>query len=151
MRHKHVLFLATSLFLAVFILGGIFGSSCSSWLRSGFWERATAEDVRECLDEGADVAERTEYGIGPLHRAAAHGTAETVRVLIGAGADVEAQTDWAITPLYSAVQGRNLETVRVLLDAGAKFETHGGCTANPCCTWRLIGWSTGKKPTRSRG
>jgi len=60
---------------------------CGLWNSSGFFEKATAADVKICLAAGADVNARTQDGWTPLHMAAAYGAAETVAVLIESGAD----------------------------------------------------------------
>ena len=95
-------------------------------LRESFWENATASDVRELLDMGADPNARAQHGRTPLFRAARSGHAEAVKMLIEAGADPNATTRKSgETPLTEAVyndiwaSSDNTEAIKALLEAGA--------------------------------
>ena len=105
-------------------------AECSQWNTETFFEAASADDVRACLDAGADVAARDEDGLTPLHLAARDGTPEVVTALLDAGADIGANpNEWpahGLTPLHLAAGGGTPGVVAVLLDAGADIRARSG-------------------------
>ena len=62
-------------------------AECSKLCDSGWWETATAADVRAKLDTGAEVTAKDQYGSTSLHEAAGNGSAEGIQALLDAGAD----------------------------------------------------------------
>ena len=91
-------------------------SDCDDWkagdLRS-FFESATAEDTRLCLEAGADIGARDNGNRTPLHWASLYAAdGGVLAVLLAAGADIHAR-DWGhITPLHEAASGnRNPDIV----------------------------------------
>ncbi|MDE0528506.1 MAG: ankyrin repeat domain-containing protein [Truepera sp.] len=112
------------------LLGQVWAADCDQWNTPGFFEVATLEEVRGCLEAGAEVNAQDEHGHTPLHGAAEYSdNPAIVALLLEAGAEVNAQDEEGITPLYTAVweswwqqqQGRhsNPEIVALLLEAGA--------------------------------
>ena len=91
---------------------------CEDWGASHFFSAATAEEVRSCLDAGADVNARLELGATPLH-VAAYRTRhpEVIAMLVEVGADVNARDGSGATPLDRA---RSAEVVNALAAAGAE-------------------------------
>ena len=98
-----------------------------------------AEDVRRCLDMGADVNARLVDGRTSLHVASKWARDSlVVALLIEAGADVEARDDQGRTPLFYAVCGSRLAApaVALLLAAGADVnarDNDGGTPLHAAC------------------
>ena len=66
--------------------------SCEGWNTGEFFEAATGDDVVRCLEDGANIEARDEYGQTPLHWAAEFSESPAVmKVLLDAGANIEAQ------------------------------------------------------------
>lgn len=93
---------------------------CEDW---GSWHffPATAEQVKQCLEAGADVHARYDAGATVLHVAAGRTTeAAVIDVLIEAGADVNARDANGAVPLHAAAAtSRQPEVVAALIAAGA--------------------------------
>jgi len=104
---------------------------CGLWNSSGFFEKATAADVKICLAAGADVNARTQDGWTPLLVAAAHGTADTIAALMESGADMEVRTGEVWTPLHVAARFGTAETVAAFIEAGADTEARDGSGWTP--------------------
>ncbi|MDE2677981.1 MAG: ankyrin repeat domain-containing protein [Gemmatimonadota bacterium] len=93
--------------------------TCADWGHWAFFESASLDDVRECLEAGADPNDM-EWG-PPLHMAA-RSTPDPaiIALLLSSGADANAR-DWdGRTPLHAAAESNALaEVAATLLDAGA--------------------------------
>ena len=95
------------------------GLGCEQWNTQEFFEAATVEDVTACLDAGADVKARDEFGYTPLHRAARFNEKPAViEALLAVGANVKARDKNGSTPLHWAAN----PVIEALLAAGANIE-----------------------------
>ena len=110
----------------VSVPAGLAQPSCGSWSSASFFQAATASDVTRCLDAGANIEARTEYGETPLYVAAwSSDSPAVVKALIDAGANIEARDESGKTPLHLAVfnfKSDSLAVVKALIDAGANIE-----------------------------
>ena len=68
-----------------------------------------------CIDAGAEVEIRNNYGYSPLHYACLSGALDVVKMLVRAGAGVRAQTDAGETCLAYALISRHIATIRYLV------------------------------------
>ena len=101
---------------------------CTGWTpsslslnRFSFFGFARVEDVRRCLDAGARVKARDDWGRTPLHLAA--GLSESpavVQALLDAGAKVDARSDFGTPLYYAAANSKAPEVVQALLDGGRR-------------------------------
>ena len=83
---------------------------------------ATIDQVRACVAEGADVAERGRLlGWTPLHMVAWQGPPDGVVALLDAGAEVDAAGKIGATPLHAAAMATP-DNIRLLVWAGADVE-----------------------------
>ena len=83
---------------------------------------ATAGDLREALDAGADVNAADNWGSTPLHALISGGSnnkTELINILIEAGAKVDAVDYINRTALFHAIAGENTGDIQTLLQAGA--------------------------------
>jgi N-acyl-D-amino-acid deacylase len=78
-------------------------------------------NVRQLLDQGANVNARDERGDTALMQAALNSDAEMVRLLLQRGADVHARSQNKDGVLMRAVHAR--DKVKLLLDSGARVES----------------------------
>ena len=105
---------------------------CRKWNTKKFFRKATVENVRACIEAGADVNARDGGSWSdctkctPLHRAALYNeNAAVVQVLIDAGAQVDARNGFVgtclnCTALHAAViYSESVEVVKALLEARA--------------------------------
>ena len=93
---------------------------CEDWGASHFFSAATAEEVRSCLDAGADVNARLELGATPQHMAASRTRhPEVITMLVEAGADVNARDGEGNTALQRAAREGNSAVIASLLELGA--------------------------------
>ena len=101
--------------------GGSAATDCEEWNTEEFFQTATVEQVTACLAAGADVHMRGEYGLTPLHFAAAFSENPTViETLLAAGADVNMRGEYGLTPLHAAAENNeNPAMIEALLAAGA--------------------------------
>ena len=111
--------------------------SCRDWnmakhLKTAkFFQRARAADVSRCLDAGANVDARGNYGLTPLHLAAGYNeNLAVLTALLKAGAGVNARDKFDRNPLHWAASNRNPEIAAALLKAGGEVnaQTDGGQT-----------------------
>ena len=105
------------------------GLSCESWAVPGYFEFATVEQVRRCIDSGLDVNSTADYGaFSPgipftmlTIAAARSANADIISELIDAGAKVNGSGDggevW--TPLMAAAISGRHDLIHVLVEAGA--------------------------------
>jgi hypothetical protein len=78
------------------------------------------EFVRLLVEERkADVNEKYNANMTPLHFASQLGNLEIVKYLVVKGGDVDAQDTFGQTPLHLAVKRNNLDIVELLLEKGA--------------------------------
>ncbi len=82
--------------------------------------RGDLSAVDACLEKGANVNARDQYGYSALNEAAREGHLEVVKRLIEAGADIENLGGADMTPLMSAALAGQFDTVEFLLARGAK-------------------------------
>lgn len=99
-------------------------SDCDGWNTEGYFKRATAGEVGDCLQMGADVRDRSADGITPLFWAAREAMdPEAIAVLLSAGADVNERLEiegvLATPLLVAASEQYRAAVIGVLLDAGA--------------------------------
>ncbi|MYI44949.1 MAG: hypothetical protein F4123_00895 [Gemmatimonadetes bacterium] len=112
------------------------------WTESGFFRSAPWEGVIGCLQAGADVHARNEYGETPLHRLASdvinqagYPFDRVIAAFVEAGADLEARDRYGNTPLFDAVWRSRGNTgtalVRALLEAGADINARAPAGSTP--------------------
>lgn len=83
-------------------------------------EKAIAEKIALLIKQGADVHQKNEAGLTPLHYAVAHNNTNAIEPLIRGGADVNELTDGGYyTPLHLAVFYSNEAAAKKLLALGA--------------------------------
>ena len=120
MRLRHLLVAASVFTLAS---QGLAQEGCEGWDTGLFFSTATIADVVACISTGADVNAQGEYGMTPLHFAAALNDNRYITVaLIAAGAELEAKSEEGYySPLHLAARyNLNPGVIEVLLNAGAK-------------------------------
>ena len=95
-----------------------------------WWKAATADDVENRINTGADVNALDEDGCSPLHLAAAFNpNPDVIGALVESGTDVNAKDKMERTPLHlAAAFNRNLEVIESLVGLGAdvKARDEGG-------------------------
>lgn len=98
----------------------------------GAVKEGDVEQVKELLQQKAEVNHKYSFGLTPLHFAALHNQADVALVLLVAGANVHATTadDEKITPGMLADAEGHKEVLRILGD-GAVLKTH--------CQQRFLG------------
>lgn len=97
---------------------------CAAFNGYDFFSTATEDEVRLCIDAGANIAARDDEGATPLHYAASLGTEGMIVALLAAGAHLHAVTsEDARTPLHWAVLHGMVENTVTLLESGASVET----------------------------
>ena len=110
---------------------------CRMWHTNVFFRTATVQDVKVCLDAGADPEARGTGQWTPLHRAAAYtDNPEVIEALVAAGADPMARDESEKTPLHRAAESNpNPAVFQALLDAGADVE------ARSAGQWTPLHWA----------
>ncbi|MHC4192428.1 MAG: ankyrin repeat domain-containing protein, partial [Planctomycetota bacterium] len=86
--------------------------------------------ARNLIQSGADVNERTPYGVTPLREAVHAGLIDIAELLISKGADVNAKTNYGWTPLHGAVF-RSKDMVELLIKSGADVNVKHGAGETP--------------------
>ena len=77
--------------------------------------------MKELLEKGARVEDRTSGGYTALHKACVEGHGEVCKVLLERGADVNSKDVHGNTPLHIACYQGHQMTVTILLRWGAKL------------------------------
>ncbi|MCD4782298.1 MAG: ankyrin repeat domain-containing protein [Candidatus Eremiobacteraeota bacterium] len=78
------------------------------------------EEVRNFINNGADINERNTMGITPLHKGVIVGNKKAVELVLSAGADIEAKnTRENATALHIAASRGELEIAEMLVRSGA--------------------------------
>lgn len=95
--------------------------SCSPTLR--VLRNRHAADVDEALANGADVSERDDEGMTPLHWAAFEGLPDVAGKLQAVGALVRSESLEGLQPLHEAARGGHLELAELLLGWGAEVDS----------------------------
>lgn len=88
-------------------------------LDSEWMAKAEPAQVKALLDRGANLSVQTEYGVTPLHAAAANQNPAVVALLLDYGADVNARDVNGVTPLHTAAENDNSAVLALLLNHGA--------------------------------
>ena len=112
------------------------------WTESGFFRSAPWEGVIGCLQAGADVHARNEYGETPLHRLASdvinqagYPFDRVIAAFVEAGADLEARDRYGNTPLFDGAWRSRGNTgtalARALLEAGADVNARAPAGSTP--------------------
>jgi ankyrin repeat protein len=76
-------------------------------------------EVKQRLDDGADVNAADKHGMTALRCAALWGHLEVVKILLDRGADVDASDENRVTPLIGAALQGKVEVVKLLIAKGA--------------------------------
>ena len=94
---------------------------CRQWNTEEFFRNATPQEARDCLDAGADINARDDFGQTPLHFAASlNENPQVAAALIQAGADINARRDDGRTPLGLANEYENPDVAEVIRAAGGR-------------------------------
>lgn len=99
-----------------------YGNQIYFWDSKSFYEKATAKDIINCLQAGADLNARLDAEEStPLHLAARHSEDPAViNALLSAGADLNARNKSNATPLhFAAMFNNNPAVIAALLGHGA--------------------------------
>ena len=111
-------------------------AGCELWNTEQYFKSASLENVKACLEAGADVAASTEDGHTPLHMAAQYNEDPAiVQALLAAGADLNAKaTKDEHMPLHEAAKSNpNPDVLQALLTAGADPTARDGNGASLLC------------------
>ena len=111
--------------------------SCATWNTRGFFGSATLARVIDCLNAGAEVDARDEYGHTPLHYAArSNDNSAVITALLDAGADATIRngfgdTPWDLAQENEALRGtdayRRLDPATVHHSDEDRFELFNYC------------------------
>ena len=93
------------------------------------WEdavnRGDVQDVRNLLDQGADVDARNRHGQTALMLAAHAGHREVVAVLVAHRANLNTTGKYGLSALMLALVAGHVEVARLLADAGTDLSLRG--------------------------
>src|SRR4051812_26154887 len=78
-----------------------------------------AAEIRQLMDEGADLSAHGRGGVTPLMAAVMHGHVDIAREMIARGADVNAQMENGNAPLHLAIRTEKGNAIPLLVEAGA--------------------------------
>ena len=123
------------------LVGQVWAADCDQWNTPGFFKVATLEEVRGCLEAGAEVNTSAWGEDTPLHYATHLQSPELVTLLLDAGAEVNVRDGDSNTPLHYATHLQSPELITLLLDAGAEVNALGGevtTSASSPCTLQLV-------------
>lgn len=100
---KRALVLIAVVFLSSIGRPASAGLSCADWMTEAFFGTASAQDVRDCLDGGENIAGRDNQGRTPLHLAVAAATdSAVVGELLRGGADLTLADTKGRRPIHVA-------------------------------------------------
>ena len=136
MQNKLLKIARMGLALAVLVFAGALpamAQDCEGWIEKDkdYWDNITPEQIKVCLDNGADVSVRgtskstTFYGswvlYTPLHRVAINNAnPKVISALVNAGANVNARDESGRAPIHNAAGwNKNPKVIMALLEAGA--------------------------------
>merc|ERR1740124_2111994 len=100
-----------------------FGGLCG--LATVFAQSGRAELLKHMLDIGAEVDDKSSFGVTALHCAAEGGHVEICRILLARGAEVDKKTNTGFTALNCAAMYGHLKVCKLLL-------THNADINNKC-------------------
>ena len=84
--------------------------SCKDWNTAKFFETATVDEVRACLNAGRDTSEVDRKGLTALHRAARDTSDPAViEALLDAGANARASSRAGRLPRYYARKNKKIQ------------------------------------------
>lgn len=94
-------------------------------------EEPDRDEIRQLMDEGADLSAHGRSGVTPLMAAVMHGHTDIAREMIERGADVNAQMENGNAPLHLAIRAERGNAILLLVEAGADvlLENNGGQNA----------------------
>ena len=115
---------------------------CEGWGSPDFLRNATVEQLKICIEAGADPNARDRGGRTPLHAVAASSwEPDIVVALIAAGADPNARDAAGNTPLHASLANEHADVVVKLLELGADPAARNdeGRAADPmhCENWSM--------------
>ncbi len=95
----------------------------AQWNTDDFFKTTTADQVRDCLNFGANINMRDKGGYTPLHRAAYNNeNSDVIITLINAGTNINVQNTDGETPLHAAaLNNKNPDVIITLINAGANI------------------------------
>lgn len=106
-------------FLLILLAGSVFASeNIASAARDGNWD-----EVRNYLEQGADINATFSDGSTALIWATYHDNLDMVQRLLDAGADVSAYNRYGISALYNAALNASSEAVALLVRHGADISS----------------------------
>lgn len=134
---KNALFILV-IIISLNIFKPSYADTCADWMTEAFFSSANQQDVRHCLESGANVTMRDNDGRTPLHLASALATdADVVAELLQAGAKTELSDTEGRRPIHvAAEQGRTPEILSYLVvwDSDLERELPEGQR----CSWRSL-------------
>ncbi len=83
------------------------------------WETVSLDQVKDWVEQGADVNAKGLYGVTPLRQASEYGHQDVVKYLVEHGADLRAKDAWGCTPFHWASGKGYLDVIKYLVERGA--------------------------------